>query len=634
MSYLSIIPLNKIPLNKPQVYTYTGDENLGNFIIGQVVEIPLGKGNSIGVINNIGLKKINKNIKLKSVKKIFLPYPLLTENQLRIAFWASNYYLNSLGVILKMIIPKIPKKFIPLKNLEKYQYKYNLKKFNDEVKPIIIQAGQQERIKYYSKIIRATIKKEKQILFLIPELAMMPQIKDILIEKFKNEKIIEISSELSYGKYFKNYLEIMSGKAKVIIGTRQSIFLPFYNLGLIILEDEHNLSYKQWDMNPRYNAKKIAIKLAKNFGSELIFGSNSPSIDTFHNYINKKFNIIKMTFNYDKPTVVDMRDEFKGGNFSILSNNLINKLETCLKYNKQAIIFVNRRASSLFIMCRDCGHVLKCPKCSSSLVEYANNKTTCLHCGYNEIKPLLCPKCYSVKIKSFGTGTEKVYIEIKKIFTNANISIIDQDNIKRKNDLYKIYQSFDTGKIDFLIGTQIVLSWNSFNLDTIGIINIDSMINFPDWQANEKSYNIINQIIGNFHDKNIIFQTYNPESELFNFDSKYDYKNFYDKEIKFRKSHEYPPFSNFIKLIYKHYNFNKAKLDSYNLANKIKGVKKIEKLYSITGPNEALVNKVRNKYIFNIILKFKEINRNTIYNELINIIPNDWTIDVDPENLL
>ncbi len=645
MPYIDIVPFARIPLTQNQKFTYLAPTE-NKIKIGQIVETPLHNRNVKGVVVKVS-KKLKSNIKAKHINKVVCPEILITRKQIVLARWLSHYYYAPLGIVFKTMAPNIPKR---IKGFNPLSPSLNKTK----AERVLIIASQQKREEYYFQKIKYYLKQDKQILYLEPELSLLPGIRDILEENFPQANIVELHGRLSQGEYFKNWISILGGQAQIILGTRQAILAPLVRLGLIIIDNEHNSSYKQWDMNPYYDARRTSEQLSQIHNASLIFGSNAPQISTFYNAKTKNWKLITQedlpsmfisdipwdkqdkTYNKNnKPKsnarirLVDMRSEIRSGNFSIFSYSLTNTLEVILKQKKQAIIFVNRRGLGLFVMCRDCGHIIKCPNCSTALIEYKNGILSCLHCSFKQNMPPTCPQCSSVRIKSFGTGTQKVLAEVKKLFPQAKIAILDQDHIKRKNDISNIYQKFDTNQIDILIGTQLVLNWGSFNLALVAALNIDSLLNFPSWQTREKTYSLLSNINNSVP---LIIQTYNPENKIFQFLLTNNYNAFYQDEIKQRKILDYPPFSQFIKLNFAHSNYNlgQAKFNNLfsRLQTKIQEKKLPVKLIAHSSPTKL----ERQKYIYTIILKLPN-KRRFSKNQLLDLVPPGWTIDVDPDTL-
>ncbi len=627
MKYIDIVPFAKIPLTQQQIFTYLNKHNY-KLKVGQIIEAPLQNSNVRGVIVKIK-KQAPTNINYKPINKLLYPYPLFTSKQIKLARLISHYYYSSLGVVFKTMSPPILKRVKNNLEITSKRTKNNNKKESF----LLLKGDKEWRQKEYFKKIKYCLKNNQQILYLVPELSQTTQIADILSTQFPQTKIVEFHGRLSSGKYLENWISVLSGSAQIILGTRQAVFAPFQNLGLIILDEEHNPSFKQWDMNPRYHARKVTEFLVKIYKSQLILGAKSLSIYSSYKTKEEKQYSLKIQKNSlpHKMCIVDMRSEIKNGNFSIFSYKLLNVLENILTQNKQAIIFVNRRAFATFVMCRDCGHIIKCPNCSTALLEYSNGKLACAHCSYKENIPLTCPKCSSVRIKGFGIGTQRVAKEIVNFFPGAQVEIFDQDHLKRKNDIFKIYQKFDTGQIDILVGTQPVLAFQSFNLSLVAAINIDFMLNFPSWQSKERTLCLLSELISKKHET--IIQTYNPEHEIFKLLSGDDYNNFYKDEIKERKLLHYPPFSQLIKLTFSYKNLDTGKNKFKQIKdNLVRYIQKNKLPVELIIPNETTVYRRLGKYLNVIILKLPT-KRMFSKNKLLDLVPGDWTIDVDPDNL-
>ena len=472
----------------------------------------------------------------------------------------------------------------------------------------------------YMQLIEKALEEKKEAIMLVPEISLTPQMLNRFIGRFGKEKIAVLHSKLSLGERHDEWIRIKEGKAKIVIGARSAIFAPFKNLGLIIIDEEHDSSYKS-ESSPRYQAKEVAEYIAKNKNIPLILGSATPDLNTFFKAENDeitKLSLTKRANNSNLPDVeiVDLKLELATGNKSMISTKLLGEIEKNLKEKRQTILFLNRRGYSTFIMCRDCGYTLKCPNCNISLTYHiSQNILKCHYCGYQARPVKICPNCKSTKIRYFGTGTQKLEQEIKKIFPTASTIRMDIDTISKKNSHEEILNRFKEENIDILIGTQMVVKGHHFpNVTLVGVIAADAALNMDDYRANEKTFQILTQVAGRAGRENlpgrVIIQTYNPNSFPIELSKTQNYDLFYVAEIKLREQLKYPPFCDIIligfvgedeKEVIKAseytYKVLKTNLEKYGI--------------NVFKPTPAPIDKIQNKFRWRIIAKgnvTKEVN--------------------------
>ncbi len=477
----------------------------------------------------------------------------------------------------------------------------------------------------YLQLIRKTLEKNKSAIILVPEISLTPQMVDRFIARFGQDIIAVLHSKLSIGERYDQWQKIKKDEAKIIIGARSAIFAPVKNLGLIIIDEEHDDSYKS-EMPPRYNAKEISKYIAFKNKIPLILGSATPDINTFYKAQNGEVEFLKLTkrANDSKlPSVeiVDLREELINGNKTMISRKLYDEISNNLENKKQTILFLNRRGFSTFVMCRNCGYSVKCKNCNITLTYHRKeNKLKCHYCGYEQENVLVCPECGSNKIKYFGAGTQKLEEQINKMFPKASTIRMDIDTVTKKNSHEEILNKFKNDNIDILIGTQMVVKGHHFpNVTLVGVIAADSSLNMENYRANEKTFQILTQVAGRAGRENlpgkVIIQTYNPDSFSIECSKKQDYDMFYNTEIKLRKQLNYPPFCDIIlfgisdteeKIV------QEVSNKIYNiLLHKLKNINNIN-LYK---PRPAPIDKIKNRYRYRVILK-GSLNNDSI--ELIN----------------
>lgn len=474
----------------------------------------------------------------------------------------------------------------------------------------------------YLQLIQSAIEKDRKAIVLVPEISLTPQMVDRFIARFGQDKIAVLHSKLSLGERYDEWNRIKTNQAKIIIGARSAIFAPVTNIGIIIIDEEHDSSYKS-EMNPRYQAKEIATFLSKQHKAPLVLGSATPDLGTFYQAQQNKIQLITLTKRANKsnmPSVelVDLRQELINGNRSMVSMRLYEEMEQNLKQKKQTILFLNRRGYSTFVMCRDCGYTAKCKNCNITLTYHLKqDKLKCHYCGYEQKNITKCPKCGGGNVRYFGTGTQKLEQEIQKMFPNATTIRMDVDTITKKNSHEEILTSFKEKGIDILIGTQMVVKGHHFpNVTLVGVIAADSSLNIEDYRANERTFQILTQVAGRAGRENlpgkVIIQTYNPDNFCIQLSKKQDYAEFYKTEIAIRKQLKYPPFCDIILIGMSSEKEKELEMVATKLQEKIKNIAKNNKIpIVISKPMPSPIDRIKNKYRWRIILKGK-LNTTTI----------------------
>lgn len=500
----------------------------------------------------------------------------------------------------------------------------------------------------YMKLVERVLLEGKSAIILVPEIALTPQ----MIERFKGRFGVNVAlfhSKLSDGERFDEWFRVKEGKSKVIVGARSAIFLPAKNLGLIIIDEEHENTYKS-EQNPKYQTKEVAEYLSELKGCKVILGSATPSIETYYRALTGEMKLLELNSRVDNKAmppmkVIDMRNELKGGNKSLFSRELFIAIQERLKRKEQIILFLNRRGFSTFVSCRSCGYVFKCDECDISMTYHKNGLLICHYCGKTKREPRECPKCHSKYVKFFGAGTQRVEEEVKKYFNNAGILRMDVDTTRDKHSYERIYNTFKNGEADILIGTQMVSKGLDFkNVTLVGILAADMSINIPDYRAAERTFQIITQVAGRAGrgDKQgeVLIQTYTPQHYSLQYAVNYDYEGFYEKEFTVRAMMKYPPFG---KLLLINGTSKKEELLK-NFMHKITMMIKplVENCLDIEilGPIPCMISKVKENYRWQIVIKgefdsyFSKNIKEILYDENKNVY-NDIRIsmDINPNNL-
>ncbi|OFX69552.1 MAG: primosomal protein N' [Bacteroidetes bacterium GWE2_29_8] len=509
----------------------------------------------------------------------------------------------------------------------------------------------------YIKLIEDTIKQNKQVLYLLPEIALTSQI-IIRLKKYFGNDIGVYHSKFNENERLEIWHSVVNKENtknahfkfnKIILGARSAIFLPFDNLGLIIVDEEHDPSYKQNNPAPRYNARDTAIYLAKLYTAKTLLGSATPSIETYYNAKANKYAIVELSKRYNdvklpEILIADIKEETESGTMkSHFTFKLFHHIQKALKAKEQIILFQNRRGYAPKLECDICNWVLHCRQCDVIMTYHKNtNQFKCHYCGYVTSPPLKCPECTSVELKLKGFGTEKLEDEMPTFFPEAKIGRMDLDSTRSKNSYHKILSDFDEKKIDILIGTQMISKGLDFdNVSLVGVLNADSMLAFPDFRANERSFQLITQVTGRSGRTKrgiSIIQTKSPNNQIIQQIIKNDYINFYNNEILKRETYNYPPFYRLINITFKHKDINKLHKAASYLADNLKDALGNKR---ILGPEIPIISKINNEYIKCILVKIdKDISITKTKQLIVNYINNTLTIndykplrifiDVDP----
>jgi primosomal protein N' (replication factor Y) len=660
---IDVAPITRLPLFGSQFFSYLHNQKLTP---GTLVSVPFLKKEIKGItLKNHSEFHRFKNIKLKKISAV-LEENFLDKNQLELAQFISNYYFSPLGIILKAFIPKRVKTRNPKPEIQNLKSKkINLTKDqNNAVKKIVMGCGLQimgfllygpsgsGKTEVYINAIKKIRKKNKtaQFLILLPELTLTPQAVERYGAYFKKSEIALLHSKLSKGKFYANWQKIKSGKARIIIGTRLSVFAPFQNLKLIIIDEEHDTSFKQWDMNPRYDARTVAEKLAEIHTSVIVRGSSTPSLKSFYEVYSKKYNLLKLSrltvpnIKYTVPDakieLIDMKKERwqnqSIGGYSVISKKLKSEISYALKNKQQIILFVNRQGMSVFSVCTNCKTILKCPRCDRALIYENSGIYRCMHCNHKTSITPNCIKCQNMHFKNIGLGTQKIEREIISLFPDAKIARADSQSMQNKNAQENLYMKLTHQEIDILIGTQMISKGLDLpSLALIGIIDADNMLSLPDFSVFEWTFQLILQVAGRTSRPGakfpgiVLVQTFTPEREFFKLISEKNLEKFYAHELEERRNLQLPPFGKLIKLLFQDYNKHKVISET----NRIYTVLRKNNVDGVSEPQDAFLPNIRGYFRKQIIIKLSE-NISEDLKKLFKSLPNGWIIDIDPISIL
>lgn len=464
----------------------------------------------------------------------------------------------------------------------------------------------------YLQTIEEVLNLNRQAMMLVPEIALTPQ----MVLRFKRrfgDEVAVLHSGLSKGERYDEWQKIRDGKARVSVGARSSVFAPFKNLGMIIIDEEHESSYKQEDY-PRYHARDIAQWRSEYHQCPLILGSATPSLESFARAEKGVYELLSLPNRVNQQAlpeveIVDMREELNSGNRSMFSNQLRDAIQQRLDNQEQIVLFLNRRGYASFMLCRDCGHVPQCPNCDISLTYHkSTDQLKCHYCGHQEVPPNQCPNCESEYIRQMGTGTQRVEELLQEAFQEARIIRMDVDTTSRKGAHEKLLNDFGSGKGDILLGTQMIAKGLDFpNITLVGVLNADTMLNLPDFRASERTYQLLTQVAGRAgrHEKEgqVLIQTYNPDHYAIKDVQENDYTAFFQKEMNYRKIGKYPPYFFLINFTIAHKEMKKV-MEASKHIHKILLQHLTDKAL-VLGPSPAALSRINNEYRFQILVKYK-----------------------------
>lgn len=471
----------------------------------------------------------------------------------------------------------------------------------------------------YIKIIEEMIKAGKQVIVLIPEISLTYQTVMRFCQKF-GDRVSIMNSKLSQGEKYDQYVRAKNGDLDIMIGPRSALFTPFQNLGLIIMDEEHEGSYKS-ETSPKYHTRETAIMRAKLCNASVILGSATPSLESYKKALEGEYTLYRLSVREGErqmPLIwtVDLRDELKARNKSIFSRKLKTLMEERLQRKEQIMLFINRRGYAGFISCRSCGLVVKCPHCDISLTSHNNGKLVCHYCGYEENFPDKCPSCGSKYIAAFGTGTQKVEEMAKKEFPGARILRMDMDTTKKKGGHEEILSAFAQGQADILVGTQMIVKGHDFpRVTLVGILAADLSLYAADFRASERTFQLLTQAAGRAGRADlpgeVVIQTYQPEHHSVVYAGKSDYEEFYKQEMLYRKLMSYPPASHILAVLVASKEEEKALKASELLTKALKQWEEKEELleYRVIGPAPARLSKANDIFRFCFYIKDEEYQR-------------------------
>lgn len=510
----------------------------------------------------------------------------------------------------------------------------------------------------YIRAAQQVLEQGRNVIVLVPEIALTGQIIDRFIGRFGSGKVAVLHSRLSLGERYDQWKKVRDGcdgDGQIVIGARSAVFAPLENIGLIVIDEEHETTYKS-DHTPKYDTIEVALKRVqdKDNNGILLLGSATPSVVSYQRAQEGIYELLELTERYNKVvlpevSIVDMREELKRGNRSIISSELCSKMKDTLEAGRQVILFLNRRGYSTFVSCRECGYVARCPGCGLSLTYHkTGGQAVCHYCGYHEPAPNKCPECGSKYIRYFGSGTEKLEEAVSDLFPEYAAERLDLDTVKRKGELTRKLKAFRSGKTQILIGTQIIAKGLDFrNVGLSGIVSADVSLNIPDFRSPERTFQLITQAAGRAgrgdSQGHVVIQTYSPEHYAVAFASQHDYKGFFETEKQLRAYMGYPPYSDLFQIVFTAKREDAAKDGAESWYERIRGRMAREDQEMVFPPQQAYLGKIKDIYRYSMLIKCPQ-GRRAEYSRIVAAIreediekkKKDYTaiVDINPYSFI
>jgi len=625
---------------------------------GMRVRVDLRNSETSGIVYRL-LEQVDLSY-TKSIKEVLDGEPVINDDLMNMAEWMARYYLCSIGESLWTVIPKgIRKRHKTIERepfpqtqdefdltVEQKKVCGTLKKAVDEKKGdrfLLYGVTGSGKTEIYLRIIHEVVKRGEGAILLVPEISLTPQTVRYFSKRVGDELAI-LHSRLTPAEKINEWYRILSGEKRIVIGARSAIFAPLGRIGMIIIDEEHETSYKS-EETPRYSAKSVAFYRAKRHNALLILGSATPSVESYYHAKLGGLNLLhlpKRVLNQKMPktSISDLR-KVRGGTF--IASPLFTAIEKRLQKEEQVILFLNRRGFSPHVYCESCGHVFRCQHCDITLTFHKRNRNlSCHYCGYVETPPDLCPNCGAETISFSGFGTEKIENVLKDHFPGAVTVRMDADTVRKRGALAKILNAFSKRQIDILIGTQIVSKGLHFpNVTLVGVLNADIPLNFPDFRSAERTFNLITQVSGRAGRSEkggaVIIQTYNPAHYAIQTAKNQDYEDFFTREIKFRQALVYPPFCRIIRIVFRGTDVDALLQSGDRAAAFIR--EHCEDFISLLGPTHCPLSRIKNNYRIHLILKVRETGPvKKVLGELQELMrcrgEGYMEIDIDPMNML
>ena len=658
MKFVNVVIDNKS--NSTDImYTYACEDD--SVKTGSKVHVPFARGRKLRegyVTSSIDdITKIEEEVrnKLKKVERIDEDVSL-TEEMIRTAMWMKGRYLCRYIDAVKCFTPAGTR-------AKRREIRNSISDRETDRKPVEFLTEEQQqavsaignaitrgihsrflihgvtgsgKTEVYIRAAEQALEMGRGVIILVPEISLTGQITERFLAAFGRDSVAILHSRLSSGERYDQWKLIRSGEVRIVIGARSAAFAPVEKLGLVVVDEEHEATYKS-DFTPKYDTTEVALKRLqdKDNNGVLVLGSATPSVVTYNRAEDGIFQLIKLTRRYNDTAlpqgeIVDMRRELKEGNSTVISRRLAEEMERQLEAGRQVMLMMNRRGYSTFVSCRECGYVAKCPNCGLSLVYHKNGMMVCHYCGHEERAATACPECGSTFVRYFGSGTEKIEETVQGLFPGRAVDRVDLDSIKKKGELNRKLKRFERGETDILIGTQLIAKGLDFkNVGLVGIVSADVSLNIPDYRSPERAFQLITQAAGRAgrgsEPGKVIIQTYSPQHYAVTMAAAGDYEAFYRAENSFRKYMMYPPYSDIFQIVFTSASEEAAREGATLWHRRLMELLPEEDRVNVFDPQQAYMSRVRDTYRYSLIIKCPRGSRQR-YAGMINILQEEETL--------
>ena len=658
MKFVNVVIDNKS--NSTDImYTYACDDD--SVKTGSKVYVPFARSKQLRegyVTSSIDdITKIEEEVrkKLKKVERIDQDVSL-TEEMIRTAMWMKGRYLCRYIDAVKCFTPAGTR-------AKRREIRNSISDRETDRKPVEFLTEEQQqavsaignaitrgihsrflihgvtgsgKTEVYIRAAEQALEMGRGVIILVPEISLTGQITERFLATFGRDSVAILHSRLSPGERYDQWKLIRSGEVRIVIGARSAAFAPVEKLGLVVVDEEHEATYKS-DFTPKYDTTEVALKRLqdKDNNGVLVLGSATPSVVTYNRAEDGIFQLIKLTRRYNDTAlpqgeIVDMRRELKEGNSTVISRRLAEEMERQLEAGRQVMLMMNRRGYSTFVSCRECGYVAKCPNCGLSLVYHKNGMMVCHYCGHEERAATACPECGSTFVRYFGSGTEKIEETVQGLFPGRAVDRVDLDSIKKKGELNRKLKRFERGETDILIGTQLIAKGLDFkNVGLVGIVSADVSLNIPDYRSPERAFQLITQAAGRAgrgsEPGKVIIQTYSPQHYAVTMAAAGDYEAFYRAENSFRKYMMYPPYSDIFQIVFTSASEEAAREGATLWHRRLMELLPEEDRVNVFDPQQAYMSRVRDTYRYSLIIKCPRGSRQK-YAGMINILQEEETL--------
>lgn len=622
-----------LPLGFEGVFTYSVPPEL-SVEAGMRVVVPLANRQMVGVVYCEHTAPLPDSLNVRDIIEVLDHAPCVLPMQFRLWQWIADYYLCTIGQVMDAALPariktakhsrkrktqEVPStpslQQVELTEAQTQAVESLYDQWQNKSVCLLHGVTSSGKTEIYMHLIQNVLDRQQQVLYLVPEIALTTQLTERLSRVF-GDRMCVYHSRLNDTERMMVYAKCLSGDVQLVVGVRSSLFLPFHHLGLIVMDEEHDASYKQQDPAPRYHARSVAIMLAGMAGAKVLLGTATPAIESYYNALNGKYGLTRLTTRYaglalPDTHLVDLRRQYEkkemNGHFS---NAVIRVIQTELERGKQVLIFQNRRGFAAYIECKACGYVPKCEHCDVSLTYHKRLRSTpqltCHYCGYSMLAPQQCPNCKEGTLGDRGFGTEKIEEEIEKLFPTARVARMDLDTTRNKHGHEEIIGRFERHEVDILIGTQMITKGLHFDdVSLVVVLKADMLMNMPDFRARERAYQMLEQVAGRAgrtgQQGQVIMQTTDAQNTIFYHIHAHDYDAFYKEELEQRQLFHYPPFYRTMTISIRHHNATMVNMASRSLQ---------ERLHQVFGDRCSntiipVISRVQNAYVREIQLKIE-----------------------------